>query len=86
MQSVVTHHVEVTLLAVLRHDLLPPGHLLPLLGLGGHGGGGELLLAVVQAAHLLAQHLLPLLAVHLLPGLLLETFLSLMYNVLITEG
>ena len=77
-----------TLLAVLDHGLLSPGHLLPLLGLGGHAAAGRhlLLLALVQAADLLAHHLLPLLAVHLLPGLLLQTFLSLVYDVLITEG
>ena len=76
-----------TLLGELER-LLFLSHLLPLLGLGGHAaGGGHLLLpALVEAADLLAHHLPPLLAVHLLPGLMLMLLMFLAYNVFITEG
>ena len=68
--------------------LLFLGHLLPLLSLRGHTAGGAdlLLLALVEAADLLAHHLPPLLAVHLLSGLMLMLFMFLVYNVFITEG
>ena len=84
-----TYHVEVTLFTLLSKGLLSSGHLLPLLGLGGQAaaaGGHHLLLALVEAAHLLVHHLPPLLTVHLLSALLLQTFVFLLNDVLVTEG